>query len=138
MYRIRKVFKGEYEFPLWFSPEAKKLISKLLVADPEKRFTISAVTKIPWFIKEFSRSSSFSSIEENNTDQKQESKEPSLVNRSKSAPPFYNAFEFISTMSSGFDLSSLFEGKRKSRFSIHIEMLYLNDHVKTEIFSQEG
>ncbi|WMV35186.1 hypothetical protein MTR67_028571, partial [Solanum verrucosum] len=72
----RKVFKGEYEFPPWFSPEAKKLISKLLVADPEKRITISAVTKIPWFIKEFSRSSSFSSIEENNTDQKQESKEP--------------------------------------------------------------
>lgn len=87
---------------------------KLLVADPEKRITISAVTKIPWFIKEFSRSSSFSSIEENNTDQKQESKEPSLGNRSKSAPPFYNAFEFISAMSSGFDLSSLFEGKRKS------------------------
>ncbi|KAG5626286.1 hypothetical protein H5410_011504 [Solanum commersonii] len=60
MYRIRK---GEYELPPWFSPEAKKLISKLLVADPEKRITISAVTKIPWFIKEFSRSSSFSSIE---------------------------------------------------------------------------
>lgn len=114
MKMYRKIFKGEYEFPPWFSPEAKKLISKLLVADPEKRITISAVTKIPWFIKEFSRSSSFSSIEENNTDQKQESKEPSLGNRSKSAPPFYNAFEFISAMSSGFDLSSLFEGKKKS------------------------
>lgn len=115
MKMYRKIFKGEYEFPPWFSPEAKKLISKLLVADPEKRITISAITRVPWFVKEFSRSSSFSSVEETGSDQKQESKEPNLVTRSKSIPPFYNAFEFISAMSSGFDLSSLFtEGKRKS------------------------
>ncbi|XAR67824.1 Non-specific serine/threonine protein kinase [Bertholletia excelsa] len=30
-----------------------------------------------------------------------------------SSPPFYNAFEFISSMSSGFDLSSLFESTRR-------------------------
>ncbi|CAN4098433.1 unnamed protein product [Withania somnifera] len=116
MKMYRKVFKGEYEFPPWFSPEAKKLISKLLVADPEKRISIHGVTRVPWFLKEFSRSSSFSSInEENSTDPKKEStKEPNLVSRTKSAPPFYNAFEFISAMSSGFDLSSLFEGQRKS------------------------
>ncbi|CAN4100170.1 unnamed protein product [Withania somnifera] len=115
MKMYRKVFKGEYEFPPWFSPDAKKLISKLLVADPEKRITIESVTRVPWFLKEFSRSTSFSSIEEHRTDQKQEStKEPNLVSRTKSAPPFYNAFEFISAMSSGFDLSSLFEGKKKS------------------------
>ncbi|XP_059299710.1 CBL-interacting serine/threonine-protein kinase 25-like [Lycium ferocissimum] len=113
MKMYRKVFKGEYEFPPWFSPEAKKLISKLLVADPEKRITISAITRVPWFIKEFSISNSFSSIEENGK-QKQEGIEPNLA-RSKTVPPFYNAFEFISAMSSGFDLSSLFiEGKRKS------------------------
>ncbi|KAK4374701.1 hypothetical protein RND71_005378 [Anisodus tanguticus] len=76
MKMYRKVFKGEYEFPPWFPPEAKKLISKLL----EK------------------------------ADQKQGS-----IERTKSSPSFYNAFEFISAMSSGFDLSSLFiEGKRKS------------------------
>ncbi|XP_060168182.1 CBL-interacting serine/threonine-protein kinase 25-like [Lycium barbarum] len=113
MKMYRKVFKGEYEFPPWFSLEAKKLISKLLVADPEKRIITSAITRVPWFIKEFSRSNSFSSIEENG-EQKQEIIEPNL-GRSKSVPPFYNAFEFISAMSSGFDLSSLFiEGKRKS------------------------
>ncbi|GFZ04000.1 CBL-interacting protein kinase 5 [Actinidia rufa] len=37
------------------------------------------------------------------------------ISRSKSSPPFYNAFEFISSMSSGFDLSSLFESKRRCR-----------------------
>ncbi|MCD7460683.1 CBL-interacting serine/threonine-protein kinase 16 [Datura stramonium] len=92
MKMYRKVFKGEYEFPPCFPLKAKKLISKLLVADPEKRITIPAVTRVPWFLKEFSRSSSFSSIEEN-TDQKQESLEPNLGGRSKSVPPFYNAFE---------------------------------------------
>ncbi|OIT21331.1 PREDICTED: CBL-interacting serine/threonine-protein kinase 25-like [Nicotiana attenuata] len=113
MKMYRKVFKAEYEFPPWFSPEAKKLISKLLVADPEKRISISAIMKVPWILKDFSRSNSFSSGE--NGDQKKGSTEQlDLGNRSKSGPPFYNAFEFISAMSSGFDLSSLFESKRKS------------------------
>ncbi|XP_016486416.1 CBL-interacting serine/threonine-protein kinase 25-like [Nicotiana tabacum] len=113
MKMYRKVFKAEYEFPPWFSPEAKKLISKLLVADPEKRISISAIMRVPWILKDFSRSNSFSS--EENGDKKNGSTEQiDLGNRSKSGPPFYNAFEFISAMSSGFDLSSLFESKRKS------------------------
>ncbi|KAK6147868.1 hypothetical protein DH2020_018780 [Rehmannia glutinosa] len=81
-----KIFKAEYEFPPWFSHDAKRLISRLLVADPEKRIKIPAIMRAP---------------------------EIDLV-RSKSAPPFYNAFEFISSMSSGFDLSNLFENCRKS------------------------
>ena len=37
------------------------------------------------------------------------------IRSSKSSPKFYNAFEFISAMSSGFDLSNMFENKQKSR-----------------------
>ncbi|XP_016514613.1 CBL-interacting serine/threonine-protein kinase 25 [Nicotiana tabacum] len=113
MKMYRKVFKAEYEFPPWFSPEAKKLVSKLLVADPEKRISISAIMRVPWILKYFSRSNSFSS-EENGGQKKGSTEQLDLGNRSKSGPPFYNAFEFISAMSSGFDLSSLFESKRKS------------------------
>ncbi|XP_059641304.1 CBL-interacting serine/threonine-protein kinase 5-like [Cornus florida] len=117
MKMYRKVFKAEFVFPPWFSSDAKRLISKLLVADPEKRISISGITRVPWFQKGFTRpiafpihepvSDNFSVIGEHNR------AEIEMV-RSKSSPPFYNAFEFISSMSSGFDLSSLFESQRKS------------------------
>ncbi|GFZ03997.1 CBL-interacting protein kinase 5 [Actinidia rufa] len=45
----------------------------------------------------------------------EDAKQEIEISRSKSSPPFYNAFEFISSMSSGFDLSSLFESKRRCR-----------------------
>lgn len=103
-----KIFKAEYEFPPWFSGEAKRLISKLLVANPEKRISIPAIMKVPWFQKGFTRPIAFSSTESDD----EGNREIEIV-RSKSSPPFYNAFEFISSMSSGFDLSSLFESTRK-------------------------
>lgn len=110
MKMYRKVFKAEYEFPPWFSTDAKQLISKLLVSDPEKRISIPEIMQNPWFHKGFSKPIAFSIQEpvgENNFE------EMELATKS-SSPPFCNAFEFISSMSSGFDLSSLFEKKRKS------------------------
>lgn len=107
MNMYRKVFKSEYEFPPWISPEAKRLISKLLVADPTRRITISAIMRVPWFSKGFTRSISCPILDDHVEDG------PEIV-RTKSSPPFYNAFEFISSMSSGFDLSNLFENKKKS------------------------
>ncbi|KAI8544197.1 hypothetical protein RHMOL_Rhmol08G0277200 [Rhododendron molle] len=117
MNMYRKVFKAEFEFPPWFSSESKRLISKILVADPEKRISIAAITRVPWFQKGFTRPVAFtiqdSSIELSN-DMKFEGGigEIEMV-RSKSTPPFYNAFEFISSMSSGFDLSNLFEREKR-------------------------
>ncbi|XP_043695406.1 CBL-interacting serine/threonine-protein kinase 5-like [Telopea speciosissima] len=107
MKMYRKVFKAEYEFPPWFSTEAKRLISKLLVADPDKRITIPAIMQTPWFQKGFTYPITLS-IEEQSP---AEAEEGAV---SKTSPPFFNAFEFISSMSSGFDLSSLFEKKRKT------------------------
>lgn len=104
-----KIFKAEFDCPPWISYGAKRLISRLLVADPEKRITIPAIMRVPWFCKGFSRPIAFSIQEP----VQQGVKEVDLV-RSKSSPPFYNAFEFISSMSSGFDLSNLFENRKKS------------------------
>ncbi|KAG8379717.1 hypothetical protein BUALT_Bualt07G0118200 [Buddleja alternifolia] len=107
-----KVFKADFAFPPWFSYESKRLISKLLVANPEKRITIQGIMRVPWFCKGFTRPLAFS-IQDDDQREDDQIKEVELL-RSKSAPPFYNAFEFISSMSSGFDLSSLFENQRKS------------------------
>ncbi|KAH1056571.1 hypothetical protein J1N35_034636 [Gossypium stocksii] len=105
MNMYRKVFKAEFQFPPWFSTESKRLISKHLVADPEQRITIPDIMRVPWFRKGFKHPLSFS-IEEPVLDHVKDDKLPS--------PKFFNAFEFISSMSSGFDLSSLFEKERKS------------------------
>ncbi|KAG6591537.1 CBL-interacting serine/threonine-protein kinase 5, partial [Cucurbita argyrosperma subsp. argyrosperma] len=110
MTMYKKVFKAEFECPPWFSAEAKRLISKILVVDPERRITIGAITRVPWFRKDFSRSLSFTMKElVTAKTEDSDSESPKL-----STPKFFNAFEFISTMSSGFDLSSLFENKRKT------------------------
>lgn len=115
MKMYRKVFKAEFEFPPWFSSESKRLISKHLVSDPEKRITIPQIMRVPWFRHGFTVPASCvikETLEDRETEERN-SAEFELV-RAKSSPPFYNAFEFISSMSSGFDLSSLFETKRKS------------------------
>ncbi|KAK8654918.1 hypothetical protein V6N13_107514 [Hibiscus sabdariffa] len=108
MKMYRKVFKAEFEFPSWFSTESRRLVSKLLVADPERRITIPAIMRDQWFRKEFTRPLAFS-IEEPIDDDES----PASKATKQSFPKFFNAFEFISSMSSGFDLSSLFENKRK-------------------------
>ncbi|KAL7191532.1 hypothetical protein ACSBR2_023583 [Camellia fascicularis] len=78
MKMYRKVFKAEFEFPPWFSTESKRLISKLLVADPEKRISISAIMRIPWFQKGLTRPIAFS-IPEQLIDEKEEEKEETIV-----------------------------------------------------------
>ncbi|KAI6681266.1 hypothetical protein NL676_035147 [Syzygium grande] len=51
MKMYRKVFKAEFEFPPWFSTDTRRLVSRLLVSDPEKRITIPAIMRNPWFRK---------------------------------------------------------------------------------------
>ncbi|OIW11962.1 hypothetical protein TanjilG_02169 [Lupinus angustifolius] len=112
----RKSFRAEYELPDWVSNEAKNLISKLLVANPEKRFSIIDIMNDPWFQIGFIRPIAFSMKEsyfEGDIDFNDDGVE---VNNEveKPARPFYNAFEIISSLSHGFDLRSLFETRKRS------------------------
>ncbi|KAI3785973.1 hypothetical protein L1987_45099 [Smallanthus sonchifolius] len=108
MHMYKKIFKAEYEYPPWFSADARRLISKILIVDPSRRITIPVIMRLSWFLKGFQRPLAFSIKEPDDCGIETE------ITKSKSAPPFYNAFEFISSMSSGFDLSNMFESKQKS------------------------
>nr|XP_043630690.1 CBL-interacting serine/threonine-protein kinase 5-like [Erigeron canadensis] len=114
----RKIFKAEYEFPPWFSPETRKLISKLLMADPERRISIQGIMRVPWYRKGLSRPRSFRlnkqliTVSGSSPDLLSN---PGTLKKSTSSPSFFNAFELISSMSSGFDLSTLFETKEKKK-----------------------
>ncbi|XP_021776139.1 CBL-interacting serine/threonine-protein kinase 25-like [Chenopodium quinoa] len=103
MKMYRKIFKGEYEFPPWFPPDGKRLVSKLLVVDPNRRLSIQGIMRQPWFRKDPLSSYLPQPL------QVPDHQDPKVA-----SPRFFNAFEFISSMSSGFDLSSLFENNKKS------------------------
>ncbi|KAF2824221.1 kinase-like protein [Ophiobolus disseminans] len=47
----RKIVRGEYTVPSFVSSEAKDLIKKLLVLDPEKRIALEDVERHPWIVK---------------------------------------------------------------------------------------
>ncbi|KAF2437832.1 serine/threonine-protein kinase-like protein [Karstenula rhodostoma CBS 690.94] len=47
----RKIVRGEYTVPHFVSPEARDLIKKLLVVDPEKRIALEDVERHPWIVK---------------------------------------------------------------------------------------
>ncbi|TVY58779.1 Serine/threonine-protein kinase ark1 [Lachnellula cervina] len=47
----RKISRGEMTVPGFVSPEAKDLIKRLLVLDPEKRISLDQVQEHPWIIK---------------------------------------------------------------------------------------
>jgi len=115
----RKAFRAQYELPEWVSPQAKNLISNLLVADPAKRYSIPDIMKDPWFQFGFMRPIAFSikesEVEEdNNIDFSDAGTNEDEVTMRKPTRPFYNAFEIISSLSHGFDLRSLFETRKRS------------------------
>ncbi|PHH50492.1 Serine/threonine-protein kinase ark1 [Ceratocystis fimbriata CBS 114723] len=47
----RRILKCDMTVPSWVSPEAKDLIKKLLVLDPERRLPLDQVQVHPWIIK---------------------------------------------------------------------------------------
>ncbi|WFD43097.1 non-specific serine/threonine protein kinase [Malassezia psittaci] len=44
-----KINKGIYSLPPYLSPEAKHILSSMLVVDPMKRITIAEIQQLPWF-----------------------------------------------------------------------------------------
>lgn len=47
----RRIVRGEYTVPNFISSDAKDLIKKLLVLDPEKRIALEDVERHPWIAK---------------------------------------------------------------------------------------
>ncbi|KAL8511587.1 hypothetical protein ACS0TY_018120 [Phlomoides rotata] len=127
MNMYKKIHKGEFRCPRWFSPELVRLLTRLLDINPETRITIPEIMNTKWFKKGFkhvkfyieddklcnvdaSENDAFDSLPEN--DQPLTEPESDLQNRmrvtSLPRPASLNAFDIIS-FSRGFDLSGLFD-----------------------------
>jgi len=47
----RRIRRGDMSIPSFVSPEARDLIKRLLVLDPEKRIPLDEVQQHPWIVK---------------------------------------------------------------------------------------
>ncbi|KAH0915045.1 LOW QUALITY PROTEIN: hypothetical protein HID58_029491, partial [Brassica napus] len=104
MAMYKKIYRGEFRCPRWFSPELTRLMSRLLETDPEKRFTFAEVMENSWFKKGFKHSGRSSAVSESEI----ECLEPRRKVVGLPRPASLNAFDIIS-FSQGFDLSGLFD-----------------------------
>ena len=47
----KKILAGEFKLPNYLSAEAGDMLKKILVTEPEKRYTIEKIRSHPWFLK---------------------------------------------------------------------------------------
>ncbi|EEF41553.1 CBL-interacting protein kinase 2 [Ricinus communis] len=136
----RKISKAEYKFPNWFSPEVRKLLSKILDPNPTTRISIAKIMENSWFRKGFTAKvfparndvQKFDSLVtdttflvpyENHTTTAENKKE-------LGKPTSLNAFDIIS-LSSGFNLSGFFSRNYQEK-----ETTFTSVHSATTIISK--
>lgn len=105
----RKIYRGDFKCPPWFSSEARRLVTKLLDPNPSTRITIAKIMDSSWFKKSVPRSVRTKEEEEK---EKEKKYDESYFEKTKMQPETLNAFHIIS-LSEGFDLSPLFEEKKR-------------------------
>lgn len=143
MAMYKKIYKGEFRCPRWFSPALTRLLTRVLDTNPETRITIPDIMESKWFKKGFKRIKFYIeddklcnvAEEEEEEPEGREEDENSVSDLSESEsesgfevsrrprrvgalprPASLNAFDIIS-FSRGFDLSGLFEeGGEDARF----------------------
>ncbi|VVA16434.1 PREDICTED: CBL-interacting [Prunus dulcis] len=127
MEMYRKIGKAEFRCPNWFSPEARRLLYKMLDPNPNTRVSLAKVKESSWFRKGTNAKNMKSEIENKDVapisaEASGPSENSSLAAEAKqepARPPNLNAFDIIS-LSAGFDLSGLFEKdslNREARFT---------------------
>lgn len=132
MAMYKKIYRGEFRCPRWFSPELVRLLQRLLDINPDTRITIPEIMDYRWFKKGFKHVKFY--IDDDKLCQLHHGDDDvidSMSDMSESdseveprrmpvpglpRPASLNAFDIIS-FSKGFDLSGLFdEGGEGSRF----------------------
>ncbi|CAH8389332.1 unnamed protein product [Eruca vesicaria subsp. sativa] len=135
MVMYKKIQRGQFRCPKWFSPELTRLMGQILDTNPDTRITIQEIMEHRWFKKGFKDIKFYIENDklcrEDNDDEDDDetlsSGRSSISSEGDSEfevkrfgsmprPASLNAFDIIS-FSSGFDLSGLFEeGGQGARF----------------------
>ncbi|GAB4824277.1 CBL-interacting serine/threonine-protein kinase 11 [Ancistrocladus abbreviatus] len=108
MAMYKKIYKGEFRCPKWISSDLKRLISRLLDTNPNRRITIDEITEDPWFrkggYKEIKFHEEYYSCDD--IDMVKQRKDVNFQEGFSSCN--LNAFDLIA-FSPGLDLSGLFD-----------------------------
>ncbi|OIV95241.1 hypothetical protein TanjilG_21631 [Lupinus angustifolius] len=131
MAMYKKIYKGEFRCPRWFSPDLSRLLTRLLDIKPETRIVIPEIMENRWFKKGFKQIKFYveddrlCNVEDGLLDNEDDAasvvsdcsiseSDSEMEIRRRNAPlprpASLNAFDIIS-FSKGFDLSGLFEEK---------------------------
>ncbi|CAL9771424.1 unnamed protein product [Musa acuminata subsp. burmannicoides] len=102
----RKIHRGDFRCPPWFSSDARRLVTKLLDPNPSTRITVAKLVEMTWFKKTSIPRPTSATEEAGEKGKKQEA--------TADEPETLNAFHLIS-LSQGFDLSPLFEKEGRGR-----------------------
>ncbi|KAL2340595.1 hypothetical protein Fmac_008535 [Flemingia macrophylla] len=136
MAMYKKIYRGEFRCPRWFSPDLSRLLTRLLDTKPETRIAIPDIMENKWFKKGFKQikfyveddrlcnvddddgalldieddTTSIASMSDYSVSESDSEVETRRKNAPLPRPASLNAFDIIS-FSPGFDLSGLFEEK---------------------------
>ena len=61
----KKILKGKFETPKYFSKNVKDLINKILVVNPQKRISLKEIKKHPWVVNYLEKNKKFENIFKN-------------------------------------------------------------------------
>lgn len=117
----RAMHRRSFEFPDWVSKSAKIIIHRLMDPNPNTRMSLDDLVRLSWFKKSFSQENLISLAEQKMGSEEKELKYLTRV----------NAFEIIS-MSSGLDLSGLFEAEvnsKEMRFTSGMKVVEIEEKV---------
>ncbi|KAG6407269.1 hypothetical protein SASPL_130255 [Salvia splendens] len=118
MAMYKRIYKGDFKCPRWFSPELYRLVTRMLDANPETRIMIPEIMNNRWFKRGFKHVRFYIEDDKMCSVNDEDVFEDCLSELSQSESdselkirrklPSLNAFDIIS-FSRGFDLSGLFE-----------------------------
>ncbi|KAK7411588.1 hypothetical protein VNO78_03023 [Psophocarpus tetragonolobus] len=106
----KKIYRGDFKCPPWFSSDARRLVTKLLDPNPNTRISISKIMDSTWFKKPIPKNLQRKKDELLDIEEKIKQQEIEQCST-------MNAFHIIS-LSEGFDLSPLFEEKKREEKEI--------------------
>ncbi|CAM0873092.1 unnamed protein product [Alopecurus aequalis] len=121
----KKIYKAELKWPSWFSSEARRLLRRILDPNPGTRISFSEILENPWFKIDLNQEQINYSIQTEGVIPVEMDlvSDPFSISTTEATQeeakiPNLNAFDIIS-LSSGFDLSSMFEdnSNKESKFT---------------------
>ncbi|KAG8370314.1 hypothetical protein BUALT_Bualt14G0104000 [Buddleja alternifolia] len=120
----RAMHRRSYEFPDWVSRSAKTVIYRLMDPNPNTRLSLDELIKLSWFKKSFSQENLRLKCDQKVGSEFNEGGEFKYLSK-------VGAFDIIS-MSSGLDLSGLFEAevnRKEMRFTCGLQVGEIEERV---------